>query len=162
MINVEIWRTNMFLDMKKISKISCEKLQDFFVIDQQIENLKSQLEFEENNKDVNSFIKSKNKRGNTVENKVMRKIMIENKINEKIIWKEIIGDIIEGYRKNYKPKYDYIIEKFMNHKTDQDIAQELFMANNTQYRYKLEISYHIAIIAVSKNLILISEVEKKM
>ena len=53
----------MFLDMKKISKISCEKLQDFFVIDKQIENLENQLKFEDNNKDVNSFIKSKNKRG---------------------------------------------------------------------------------------------------
>ena len=50
----------------------------------------------------------------------------------------------------------------MNHKTDQDIAQELFMANNTQYRYKQEIAYNIAIVAVSKNLIIISEVEKKM
>ena len=73
----------MFLDMKKISKISCEKLQDFFVIDQQIENLKNQLEFEySNNKDVNSFIKSKNKRGNDV----------------------------KVYKRTYKPKYDYIIE----------------------------------------------------
>ena len=152
----------MFLDMKKISKISCEKLQDFFVIDQQIENLKNQLEFEESNKDVNSFIKSKNKRENTVENKVIKRIMIENKINEKLLWKEIIGDILDGYKKTYKPKYDYIIEKFMNHKTDQDIAQDLFMANNTQYRYKQEIAYHIGIIAVSKNLILISEIEKKM
>ena len=88
--------------------------------------------------------------------------MIENKINEKLIWKEIIGDILDGYKKTYKPKYDYIIEKFMNHKTDQDIAQDLFMANNTQYRYKQEIAYHIGIMAVSKNLILISEIEKKM
>lgn len=152
----------MFLDMKKITKISCEKLQDFFVIDKQIENLKNQLEFEENNKDANSFIKSKNKMGNTVENRVIKKIMIENKINEKIIWKELIADIIEGYKKTYKPKYNYIIEKFMNHKTDQDIAVELLMANNTQYRYKQEIAYQIAISAVSKNLILISEVEKKM
>ena len=152
----------MFLDMKKIIKLSCEKLQDFFVIDQQIENLKSQLEFEENSKDVNSFIKSKNKRNNTVENAVIKRIMIENKINEKFMWKEIIGNILEGYKKCYKPKYDYIIEKFMNHKTDLDIAQELFMANNTQYRYKQEIAYHIAIIAVSKNLILISEINKKI
>ena len=38
----------MFLDMKKISKISCEKLQDFFVIDKQIENLENQLKFEDN------------------------------------------------------------------------------------------------------------------
>lgn len=152
----------MFLDMKKIIKISCEKLQDFFVIDQQIENLKSQLEFEENSKDVNSFIKSKNKRNNTVENAVIKRIMIENKINEKFMWKEIISNILEGYKKYYKPKYDYIIEKFMNHKTDLDIAQELFMANNTQYRYKQEIAYHIAIIAVSKNLILISEINKKI
>ena len=152
----------MFLDMKKISKISCEKLQDFFVIDKQIENLENQLKFEDNNKDVNSFIKSKNKRGNPVENSVIKRIMIENKINEKIIWKELIGDIIDGYKNTYKPKYDYIIEKFMNHKTDQDIAQELFMANNTQYRYKQEIAYHIGLVAVSKNLIIISEVEKKM
>ena len=151
----------MFLDVKKISKVSCEKLQDFFVIDQQIENLKNQLEFEESNKDVNSFIKSTSERGNTVENKVIKRIMIENKINEKLLWKEIIRDILDGYKKTYKPKYDYIIEKFMNHKTDQDIAQDLFMAN-TQYRYKQEIAYHIGIIAVSKNLILISEIEKKM
>lgn len=151
----------MFLDMKKISKISCEKLQDFFVIDQQIENLKNQLEFEySNNKDVNSFIKSKNKRGNNVENTVIKRIMIENKINEKIMWKEIIEEILNGYKRTYKPKYDYIIEKFMNHKTDQAIGEDLFMSNNTQYRYKQEIAYHIALIALSKNLIILSEVEK--
>ena len=85
-------------------------------------------------------------------------LMDKNKINQIIIWKSIIADIIEGYKKTYKPKYDYIIEKFMNHKKDKEIEEELFMSTTTQYRYKTEIVYQVAIMALSKNLITITEV----
>lgn len=148
----------MFLNMKKLYKLCSDKMRDYFVFDNQIKNLKEQLEFEESNQDVNSFIKSKKKVSNKVENEVIRKIMIENKINQIIIWKSIIADIIDGYKKTYKPKYDYIIEKFMNHKKDKEIEEELFMSTTTQYRYKTEIVYQVAIMALSKNLITITEV----
>lgn len=147
----------MFLNMKKLYKLCSDKMRDYFVFDNQIKNLKEQLEFQESNQDVNSFIKSKNKVSNKVENEVIKKIMIENKINQIIIWKSIIADIIEGYKKTYKPKYDYIIEKFMNHKKDKEIEEELFMSTTTQYRYKTEIVYQVAIMALSKNLITITE-----
>lgn len=150
----------MFLNMKKLYKLCSYKMRDYFVFDNQIKNLKEQLEFEENNKDVNSFIKSKNKTSNKVENEVIKKIMIENKINQIMLWKNIISDVIEGYRITYKPKYDYIIEKFMNHKKDKEIEEELFMSITTQYRYKTEIIYQVAFMALSKNLITISEISE--
>lgn len=148
----------MFLNMKKLYKISAEMLRDYFVFDSQIKNLKEQIEFQTSDKDINSTIKSKNKVSNKVENEVIRKIMIENKINQIMIWKDVIFNVIEGYKKTYRPKYDYIIEKFMNRKNDKDIEDELFMSTTTQYRYKTEIVYQIAIIAISKNLIILSEV----
>lgn len=148
----------MFLNMKKLYKLCSEKIRDYFVFDKQIKNLREQLEFEESNQDVNSFIKSKNKVNNKVENEVIKKIMIENKINQIILWKSIISDIIDGYKVTNKPKYDYIIEKFMNHKRDAEIGEELFMSPTTQYRYKTEIVYQVAIMAISKNLITLNEI----
>ena len=148
----------MFLNMKKLYKLCSEKIRDYFVFDKQIKNLKEQLEFEESNQDVNSFIKSKNKVSNKVENEVIKKIMIENKINQIVLWKGIIADIIDGYKATNKPKYNYIIEKFMNHKRDSEIGEELFMSPTTQYRYKTEIVYQVAIMAVSKNLITLNEI----
>lgn len=147
----------MFLNMKKLYKLCSYKMRDYFVFDNQIKNLKEQLEFEENHQDVNSFIKSKNRISNKVENEVIKKIMIQNKINQIMIWKDLISNIIEGYKETYKPKYDYIIEKFMNHKKDKEIEDELLMSTTTQYRYKTEIVYQVAILALSKNLITITE-----
>lgn len=147
----------MSVNLKKIHRFCANRVKDYFLFDNQIKNLKDQLEFQESNKDRNSFIKSKNKRSNIVENEVIRKIMIENKINEKILWKNIIENVLIGYRDTYRPKYDYIIEKFMNNKTDRVIEAELFMSPTTQYRYKAEILSIVAIIASSKNLIILSE-----
>ena len=87
----------MFLNMKKLYKLCSDKMRDYFVFDNQIQNLKEQLEFDESNQDVNSFIKSKNKVSNKVENEVIKRIMIENKINQIMMWKCIISDIIDGY-----------------------------------------------------------------
>lgn len=148
----------MFVDMRKVSRIVCGRLQDYFSFDKQIAELKKQLEFKEDTKDINSTIKSKNKISNVVESEVIRRIMIENRINEKILWKSIIDDVIKGYEKIHKGKHDYIIEKFMNHKRDSDIENELFMASNSQYRYKIEIVCHIIMIALSKDLISISDI----
>lgn len=147
----------MFLNMKKLHQFCSCKIKDYFSFDKQIANLKEQLEFQENNRDVNSFIRSKNKTNRQVENQVIKKIMIENRINEKILWKSIIDEIFNGYRDTYRPKYDYVIEKYMNNKKDKVIEAELFMSTTTQYRYKAEILSHIAIIALSKNLIDLSD-----
>jgi hypothetical protein len=143
--------------MKKVNRLCSEKIQDYFVFESQMQNLKEQLEYEEKNQDVNSFIKSKNRISNKVENEVIKKIMIENKINQTIIWHSIIGDILERYKKTYKPKYNYIIEKFMNHKKDDEIGEKLYMSTTTQYRYKAEIVCQVAIIGLSKHLISINE-----
>jgi RinA family phage transcriptional activator len=147
--------------MKKLHQYCSQRVKDYFSFDKQIVNLKEQLEYEESNQGVNSFIKSKNKISNKVENAVIKRIMIENKINEKILWKSIIEDVIDGYRNTYKPKYDYIIEKYMYDKKDKVIETELFMSTTTQYRYKAEFLSQIAIIALSKNLIVLSEFENE-
>ena len=84
----------MFVSIKKITTMGSRKLRDYFTFDKQIESLQEKLEKEEIEKDVNSFIKSKNKVSNAVENQVIRKIMLENKINELILWKGIIEDVI--------------------------------------------------------------------
>ena len=88
----------MFVSIKKITTMGSRKLRDYFTFDKQIESLQEKLEKEEIGKDVNSFIKSKNKVSNAVENQVIRKIMLENKINELILWKGIIEDVINGYK----------------------------------------------------------------
>ena len=118
----------MFVSIKKMTTLGSRKLKDYFAFDKQMENLKEKLEQEETGKDVNSFIKSKNKISSTVENKVIRKIMLENKINELILWKGIVEEVINGYK------------KFQEHK------------------YKVEIAYQISIIALSKNLITIDDI----
>ena len=95
----------MFVSIKKITTMGSRKLRDYFTFDKQIESLQEKLEKEEIGKDVNSFIKSKNKVSNAVENQVIRKIMLENKINELILWKGIIEDVINGYKKFQEHKY---------------------------------------------------------
>ena len=148
----------MFVSIKKITTMGSRKLRDYFTFDKQIESLQEKLEKEEIGKDVNSFIKSKNKVSNAVENQVIRKIMLENKINELILCKGIIEDVINGYKKFQEHKYKYIIEKFMYCKTDDEVSKSLYMSTATQYKYKVEIAYQISIIALSKNLITIDEI----
>lgn len=148
----------MFVSIKKMTTLGSRKLKDYFAFDKQMENLKEKLEQEETGKDVNSFIKSKNKISSTVENKVIRKIMLENKINELILWKGIVEEVINGYKKFQEHKYKYIIQKFMYSKTDDEVSKILYMSTATQYKYKVEIAYQISIIALSKNLITIDDI----
>lgn len=128
-----------------------EHLYCYYSIDEEIRNIKDK--YSVNDRDINSWIKSKGKITQTTELTAIKNIGIEDKIQKKIKWHYLIKGIIDNYKVNDPEKYLFIKLKYLEKCSTTKIEMKMAICRATQSRLKTEIIYYIALHAVKENLI---------
>ena len=142
----------------KIFKIVEKHLKLYPYIDEEIEKLKKDIEFNTTARsDVNSYLKSKGKTSKTVENQAVHNASIKEKIAKYEKWKSVIEEIITIYKEKDEESYKYIKFKFFRQYSKAKIEMELFLSRTTQDRLRNEIVSYIAIFAAAEGLIKLSK-----
>lgn len=140
------------MSVNKIKKFIRKKLYEYPLYDRLIKDLEMDKEAKEG-KDVNSFIRSKNKISNSIESQVIRNIACDNKIKEYKQWQELIDNILQDFRKNDKIKLKIVEYKFFGNVPEDIIADELYISKSTVRSYLKDIYFEVGILATLEGLI---------
>ena len=138
--------------INKIKKIIRKRLYEYPLYDRLIKDLEMEKETKEG-KDINSFIRSKNKISNSIESQVIKNIACDSKIKEYKKWQELIDNILQDFRKNDKIKLKLIEYKFFGNIPEDIIAEELFISKSTVRSYLKDIYFEVGILATLEELI---------
>jgi len=112
-------------------------------------------------KDINSWIKSKGKINRGVENEVIKKIQMDEEIEYEIKWHLVIKKVIDIFKeKNQQEKIRYIKLKYFKNSSTTKIEMEMAICRPAQSRIKSEIIYYIALYAVKEDLISVDELQE--
>ena len=135
----------------KIIHIIEEYLYSYYSVDIEIRDIKEKYSI--NDKDINSWIKSKGKITRSTEVTAIRNICIEDRIQQRIKWYYLIKDIINDYKVNEPEKYLFIKLKYFDKCSTSKIEMKMAICRATQAKLKTDIIYYIALFAVKENLI---------
>ena len=143
---------------EKLIKLIESYLYSYLWIDKKVLEIKRKYLIDD--KDINSWIKSKGKICRTTENIALKNIQIECEIETEIKWHYIIKKVLENYElKKEKEKINYIKYKYFERCSASKIEIEMSISRPTQSRMKRDIVYCIALFAVKENLINIENLE---
>lgn len=137
--------------IKKILSYVKAKVSEYPKIDSIIKGLELNKETM-NNKDVNSFIRSKNKVNKTTELQAMKNLNIDKKIEEYRRWQSLICDELEELKNKDDEVYKIVMFKFTGYSFDK-IKDELFLGERTVVNLYNDFIIEISLLAVKNNLI---------
>ena len=143
---------------EKIIKLVESYLYSYLWIDKKVLEIKRKYLIDD--KDINSWIKSKGKICRTTENIALKNIQIECEIETEIKWHYIIKKVLDNYEsQEEKEKINCIKYKYFERCSTSKIEIEMSISRPTQSRMKRDIVYCIALFAVKENLINIENLE---
>ena len=105
------------------------------------------------NKDINSFIKSKNKINNTTELQALKNINFDKKIEEYNKWQNLIASELENLKNSDIEIYKIVIFKFTGYSFEQ-IRDELYLGERTVVNLYNDFIIELSLIAVKDGLII--------
>lgn len=137
--------------INKIKKIVKKKLSEYPLFYKDIEELEEKKK-KTPNRDINSFIRSKNNISKTVEMEAIKDIEIDNKIDEIRRWQEVIETIFKEFKKDHI-KSDVVEYKFIGNLSEDAICDKVNISKGCVRNYIFEFIYEIGILAIIKGLI---------
>ena len=136
---------------KKILSYVKAKVSEYPKIDSIIKGLELNKETS-NSRDINSFIKSKNKVNKTTELQAMKNLNIDKKIEEYKRWQSLIYDELEELKNKDEEVYKIVIFKFTGYSFEK-IKDELFLGERTVVNLYNDFIVEISLLAVKNRLI---------
>ena len=137
--------------VKEILNYIKEKVSEYPKMDSIIEGLELRKETEKS-KDINSFIRSKNKVNKNTEKQVLRNINIDKKIDEYKKWQNLIRNEPEELRIKDSELYKIVIFKITGYSFEK-IKSELYLGERTVINLYNNFIIQISLLAVKDGLI---------
>ena len=139
------------MKVKEILSYVKVKVSEYPKMDSIIEGLELRKE-NEKRKDVNSFIRSKNKVNKNTEEQVLRNINIDKKIDEYKKWQSLIKNELEELRIKDNDLYKIVIFKITGYSFEK-IKSELYLGERTVINSYNNFIIQISLLAVKDGLI---------
>ena len=139
------------MKVKEILSYVKVKVSEYPKMDSIIEGLELRKE-NEKRKDVNSFIRSKNKVNKNTEEQVVRNINIDKKIDEYKKWQSLIKNELEELRIKDNDLYKIVIFKITGYSFEK-IKSELYLGERTVINSYNNFIIQISLLAVKDGLI---------
>lgn len=146
-----IFLEDKYMRSKKILSYVKAKVSEYPKIDSIIKGLELNKETS-NSRDINSFIKSKNKVNKTTELQAMKNLNIDKKIEEYRRWQSLIYDELEELKNKDEEVYKIVIFKFTGYSFEK-IKDELFLGERTVVNLYNDFIVEISLLAVKNRLI---------
>lgn len=137
--------------IKEIMNYVKIKVSEYPKIDSIIEGLELNKEIE-NNRDINSYIQSKNKINRTVEVQAIKNVNIDKKIKEYKKWKEIIKKELEELKETDNEVYKIVVFKFTGYSFEK-IKDELYLGERTVVNLYNDFIVEISLLAIKNGII---------
>ena len=137
--------------VKKILSYVKLKVKEYPKIDSIIEGLELSKETQ-SNRDINSFIKSKNKINRTTEIQAVKNISIDKKIEEYRKWQKLIQDELKELKIKDNDVYKIVFFKFTGYSFDK-IKDELYLGERTVINLYNDFIIEITLLAIKNGLI---------
>ena len=137
--------------VKKILSYVKLKVKEYPKIDSIIEGLELSKETQ-SNRDINSFIKSKNKINRTTEIQAVKNISIDKKIEEYRKWQKLIQDELKELKIKDNDVYKIVFSKFTGYSFDK-IKDELYLGERTVINLYNDFIIEITLLAIKNGLI---------
>ena len=137
--------------VKKILSYVKLKVKEYPKIDSIIEGLELSKETQ-SNRDINSFIKSKNKINRTTEIQAVKNISIDKKIEEYRKWRKLIQDELKELKIKDNDVYKIVFFKFTGYSFDK-IKDELYLGERTVINLYNDFIIEITLLAIKNGLI---------
>lgn len=137
--------------LKKILSYVKLKVKEYPKIDSIIEGLELSKETQ-SNRDINSFIKSKNKINRTTEIQAVKNISIDKKIEEYRKWQKLIQDELKELKIKDNDVYKIVFFKFTGYSFDK-IKDELYLGERTVINLYNDFIIEITLLAIKNGLI---------
>ena len=137
--------------VKKILSYVKLKVKEYPKIDSIIEGLELSKETQ-SNRDINSFIKSKNKINRTTEIQTVKNISIDKKIEEYRKWQKLIQDELKELKIKDNDVYKIVFFKFTGYSFDK-IKDELYLGERTVINLYNDFIIEITLLAIKNGLI---------
>ena len=137
--------------VKKILSYVKLKVKEYPKIDSIIEGLELSKETQRN-RDINSFIKSKNKINRTTEIQAVKNISIDKKIEEYRKWQKLIQDELKELKIKDNDVYKIVFFKFTGYSFDK-IKDELYLGERTVINLYNDFIIEITLLAIKNGLI---------
>lgn len=137
--------------VKKILNYVKVKVSEYPKIDSIIEGLRLSKETG-SNKDVNSFIKSKNSVSKTTELQALKNINIDKKIEEYKKWQTLIHNELEELKAKDNEVYKIVMFKFTGYSFEK-IKDELYLGERTVVNLYNDFIVEITLLAIKNELI---------
>ncbi len=137
--------------VKKILSYVKLKVKEYPKIDSIIEGLELSKETQ-SNRDINSFIKSKNKINRTTEIQAVKNISIDKKIEEYRKWQKLIQDELKELKIKDNDVYKIVFFKFTGYSFDK-IKDELYLGERTVIKLYNDFIIEITLLAIKNGLI---------
>lgn len=143
---------------KKIYSIVMENfINGYGLIAENVRGLEERKE-EGSFKDINSFIKSKNKVNRGVENIVIKNIIIDDNINTLLKWKEIIDNVFAEFKKEDKEKGEILNYKLFTNFSEETISELCDIGVKKVNKTIRDFVTEVILIAIDEKLINIKKV----
>lgn len=137
--------------VKKILSYVKLKVKEYPKIDSIIEGLELSKETQ-SNRDINSFIKSKNEINRTTEIQAVKNINIDKKIEEYRKWQKLIQDELKELKIKDNDVYKIVFFKFTGYSFDK-IKDELYLGERTVINLYNDFIIEITLLAIKNGLI---------
>lgn len=137
--------------IKEIMNYVKIKVSEYPKIDSIIEGLELNKEIE-NNRDINSYIQSKNKISRTVEVQAIKNVNIDKKIKEYKKWKKIIKKELEELKETDNEVYKIVVFKFTGYSFE-NIKDELYLGERTVVNLYNDFIVEISLLAIKNGII---------
>lgn len=137
--------------VKKILSYVKLKVKEYPKIDSIVEGLELSKETQ-SNRDINSFIKSKNKINRTTEIQAVKNISIDKKIEEYRKWQKLIQDELKELKIKDNDVYKIVFFKFTGYSFDK-IKDELYLGERTVINLYNDFIIEITLLAIKNGLI---------
>ena len=137
--------------IKRILNFVKVKVSEYPRIDSIVESLEEQKETS-NNRDINSFIRSKNRINRNIEFQAMKNIDIDNKIEEYRKWQSIIKEELKLIENTDNETFN-IIESRLSGATFEKIQEELYLGHRTVMGLYNNFIMEVTLLALKNDLI---------
>ena len=137
--------------VKKILSYVKLKVKEYPKIDSIIEGLELSKETQ-SNRDINSFIKSKNEINRTTEIQAVKNISIDKKIEEYRKWQKLIQDELKELKIKDNDVYKIVFFKFTGYSFDK-LKDELYLGERTVINLYNDFIIEITLLAIKNGLI---------
>lgn len=141
------------MKINKVRDIVQKKIKLYSTFNTIINNLEEN-KLTSDSRDINSFIKSKNKNSNIVEVQAIKNISIDNQIKEIEEWRKVIDFVFEEIKEeNNHTKLEALQYKYLCKIPESSILEMLPISKGTLRNYMLEFITEIGIIAIYRGII---------